>query len=78
MYFLLEPCLGGDLWTVLRDNGHLDEESTMFYTACVVEGLAYLHEKGVVFRDLKPENVVLDRQGYAKLVSLKNNRTGSV
>lgn len=48
--------------------GRLDEGSVRFYTACVVEALTFLHCRGVVYRDVKPENVVLDEQGYAKLV----------
>ncbi|KAM7416560.1 hypothetical protein PAMA_018562 [Pampus argenteus] len=48
--------------------GCLDECSTRFYTACVVEALAFLHCRGVVYRDIKPENVVLDEHGYAKLI----------
>uniref|UniRef100_A0A8D3D3D6 cGMP-dependent protein kinase 1-like n=1 Tax=Scophthalmus maximus TaxID=52904 RepID=A0A8D3D3D6_SCOMX len=62
LYMLTEACLGGDLY------GYLDERSTRFYTACVVEALTFLHCRGVVYRDVKPENVVLDEHGYAKLV----------
>lgn len=49
--------------------GNLDECSTRFYAACVVEALDFLHSQGVVYRDVKPENVVLDERGYAKLVN---------
>ncbi|XP_035514409.1 cGMP-dependent protein kinase 1 [Morone saxatilis] len=68
LYILTEACLGGDLNSLLKDKGYLDECSTRFYTACVVEALSFLHCRGVIYRDVKPENVVLDERGYAKLI----------
>uniref|UniRef100_A0A8C9YSH2 cGMP-dependent protein kinase n=1 Tax=Sander lucioperca TaxID=283035 RepID=A0A8C9YSH2_SANLU len=68
LYMLLEACLGGELWTLLRDRGSFDDGITRFYTGCVVEALAFLHSKGIIYRDLKPENIILDHRGYAKLV----------
>ncbi|XP_068167699.1 cGMP-dependent protein kinase 1 [Antennarius striatus] len=68
LYILTEACLGGDLCSLLKDAGYLDECSARFYTACVVEALTFLHSRGVVYRDVKPENVVLDERGYAKLI----------
>ncbi|XP_057675111.1 cGMP-dependent protein kinase 1-like [Corythoichthys intestinalis] len=68
LYMLLEVCLGGELWTLLRDRGSFDDGNTRFYAACVLEALAELHCKGIIYRDLKPENIILDHRGYAKLV----------
>ncbi|CAN9500130.1 unnamed protein product [Ophioblennius macclurei] len=67
VYMLLEACLGGELWTVLRDMSFFDEPSARFCTGCVLEAFDYLHTMGIIYRDLKPENLLLDADGYVKM-----------
>ncbi|MBN3292837.1 KGP2 kinase, partial [Polypterus senegalus] len=68
VYMLLEACLGGEIWSLLRDRGSFDEQTAKFCVTCVTEAFDYLHQIGVVYRDLKPENLMLDSAGYIKLV----------
>ncbi|XP_045785295.1 cGMP-dependent protein kinase, isozyme 1-like isoform X2 [Maniola jurtina] len=68
IYFLMEPVLGGDVWTILQKQRYFPENVARFMSACVVEAFQYLHSKDIIYRDLKPENLMLDKQGYIKLV----------
>jgi len=68
IYMLLELALGGELFSVLREKNHFDESQSRFYAACVESAFAYLHDKRIVYRDLKPENLLFDAEGYLKVV----------
>jgi len=68
VYFLMEAVLGGELFTVLRWNKRFSEKTARFYAACVVLAFQHLHSKNVIYRDLKPENLLIGENGYCKLV----------
>ena len=51
----------------MKKHKKFNEERAMFYTACTIEAIYFLHRRKIVYRDIKPENLLLDRHGYAKL-----------
>merc|ERR1712228_1164808 len=67
VYFLLDACLGGELFTILRKMRSFDEPTARFYASCVIEAFDYMHRIDCIYRDLKPENLVLTNQGYLKV-----------
>ncbi|CAK74108.1 unnamed protein product (macronuclear) [Paramecium tetraurelia] len=67
LYFVLEYIQGGELFTYLRNAGTVQNEEAQFYSAQVVLMFEYLHTKNIVYRDLKPENLLVQSDGYLKL-----------
>lgn len=68
LHFLLEPALGGDLFTVYQKNEfHGSVVHAQFYVACVVRAFQHLHQRHIIYRDMKPENLLLDSKGYCKV-----------
>jgi len=70
VYLVMEYCPGGDLkklLTIHAKNGRFPEPQARFYTAELILALECLHSRGVIYRDLKPENVLLDLDGHIRL-----------
>lgn len=67
VHLVLEYCAGGDLFTLLDRRIRLNENVAVFYTASIILALQHLHQNHIVYRDLKPENVLIDRDGYVRL-----------
>jgi cGMP-dependent protein kinase len=68
IYFLLEVLLGGELFKFLRTETQFPESWSKFYAASVLIAFRDIHSKKIAYRDLKPENLVMDTNGYLKLV----------
>jgi serine/threonine protein kinase len=67
LYMLLEFVQGGELFSIMQEKYRFPLYPTMFYSACIVDVFEHVHSLNVVYRDLKPENVLVDRLGYVKL-----------
>lgn len=59
VYFLMEYIKGKELFDVIRDIGLLNKFQTQFYSASIMLAAAYLHERKFIYRDIKPENIVV-------------------
>lgn len=74
VYLVLEYASGGDLHSLLRKNGSLDHDSTRFVVGEVTSALASIHEIGLGYFDLKPENVIITESGHIKLTDFGGSR----
>jgi protein kinase X len=67
LYMLLEYVCGGELFSYLRNAVKFSNETAVFFAAEIVSALEYLHSLSIIYRDLKPENLLLDRLGHVRL-----------
>ncbi|KAJ3318507.1 Ribosomal protein S6 kinase beta-1 [Boothiomyces sp. JEL0866] len=67
LYLILTYCAGGELFTLLNRERMFSQEASRFYISELLLGIEHLHNLGIIYRDLKPENVMLDNDGHVKL-----------
>jgi len=68
LFMVMEYILGGELFSYLRAAGRFTNPMAKFYAAEIVLALEHLHSFNIVYRDLKPENLLLDKNGHIKLI----------
>lgn len=76
IYVFLEIVQGGELWSLIYQSrklkrtmfGGFEENTARMYACTVITALVYIHSQDYVYRDLKPENLLIDRRGYLKIV----------
>lgn len=76
LFMVMEYCPGGDLGKVITREKRIPEERAKIYAAEIILALEDLHKRDIIFRDLKPENVVLDSEGHAKLTDFGLSKEG--
>ncbi|KAF6176628.1 hypothetical protein GIB67_034490 [Kingdonia uniflora] len=67
LWLVLEYCVGGDLMTLLGQDGQLPEDSVHDLARDLLKALQFLHSNGIIYCDLKPSNILLDENGRTKL-----------
>lgn len=78
LYLVMEYLNGGDLYSLLRNLGCLNEDVARVYIAEVVLALEYLHSLRVVHRDLKPDNLLIAHDGHIKLTDFGLSKVGLI
>ena len=76
LFLILEYCPNGDLGKHLLIEKRFCEKRAKFYLCEILLALEYLHKKDIIFRDLKPDNIVLDEEGHCKLTDFGLSKEG--
>jgi serine/threonine protein kinase len=77
VYFVTEYANGGDLYSLLKQFGYLEEDMARKYASEIVLALEYVHSVGVIHRDLKPENLLISSDGHLKLADFGLSSVGA-
>ena len=64
---LIELCPGGELFFHINLNSVFDEQTSKFYFCEILMALKYMHDKNIIYRDVKPENILLDIDGHIRM-----------
>lgn len=76
LYFVLDYCAGGELFFHLGKLGKFPEPRACFYAAEITLAIMHVHELDIIYRDLKPENVLLDARGHVRLTDFGLSKEG--
>jgi len=76
LYFVMDFINGGELFHHLSREKRFTEEHARFYVAEIVSGMEYLHKAGVIYRDLKPENLLLNDRGHIVMTDFGLSKEG--
>lgn len=83
LIFVFETVPSGDLWTLIHEHdelrdpaGFLRVETTRFYVANIILALEHMHDKKVAYRNLKPENILMNSNGYIKVAGMAFAKVG--
>ena len=76
LFLILDYCQGGDLARVLAKERRFSEDRARIYAAEILLAIQYLHKRDIIFRDLKPDNVVVDAEGHALLTDFGLSKEG--
>lgn len=76
LFLVIDFCPGGDLETMIHENkGPFTEDKAKFIAAEILLAIKDLHERNVIYRDLKPDNVVIDNDGHMQLIDFGMAKT---
>eukprot|EP01132_Coremiostelium_polycephalum_P005243 gene5243-6524_t len=76
LFMCMDYIPGGELFHHLQKAGRFPEELAKFYIAEVILSLNYLHSNNIIYRDIKPENILLDAEGHIKLTDFGLSKSG--
>jgi len=76
LFFVMDYINGGELFFHLQRDKRFSEDRVRFYAAEIVSGLDYLHSAGVIYRDLKPENLLITREGHVVMTDFGLSKEG--